>query len=130
MNKRNTALLALFTDLAVSIWSYFQLSNYSEYVKTVKPYLDSPDFQLQIYQVLVQSLTFSLLLFLIFHLAIYWQYNKSKKWAILYVRVYTLLAALLSIILVFSQVWAGIIPLLIYSWLFLCAKKAVQELKG
>lgn len=124
MNKRQLALLCFLTDLGLSIWSYFKVSNYEEYVKISKPYLSSPDFQLQIYQVMLQSLTFSLFLFLSFHLVVYYLYTKNKKWAEKYVRFYTLLASISGLLMMASSMWVGVFPLVIYAYIFIHVKKA------
>lgn len=129
MSKKQTALLAFFTDLGISLWSYFKLTNYDDYLKTVKPYLSSPDFQVQIYQVMLQSLTFSLMIFLGFHAVIYWQYSKGKKWAAQYVRIYSLLALISCVFLIGMQTWSGFIPLILYGQVFLLSRKVVAEFK-
>lgn len=126
MSKKQTALLAFLTDLGLSIWSYFKLTNYDEYLKAVKPYLSSPDFQIQIYQVLLQTFTFTILIFLTLHIAIYWTYTKEKKWAIKYVRIYSFLAAVSAVLMVFSGLWAGVIPLILYIVIFIQSKKTLQ----
>lgn len=118
MSKLKIASLCFLTDLGLSLWSYFKLTNYDEYLKAVRPMLASPDFQLQIYQVLLQSLTFSIILFLSFHLVVYYLFAKEKKWAMKYVRFYSLLAALSCLVMVATQIWAGIIPMLIYGYVF------------
>jgi len=128
MNKRQTALLCFLTDVGLSLWSYFKFTNYDEYVKSVRPYLASPDFQIQLYQVLLQSLTFSILLYLGFHIVVYWLYSKGKPWAVKYVRIYSSLAALSCFMMIVSQLWAGILPLVIYSWVFVQSRKAVAEI--
>jgi membrane-bound ClpP family serine protease len=134
MNKRQLALLCFLTDLGLSIWSYFKLSNYDEYTKYVqeaKPYLDatksplaSPDFQIQLYQVLLQSLTFTLFLFLAFHLVVYYLYSRGKKWAEKYIRLYTFLAAISGLLMLATGMWIGIFPLVIYAFIFVQIKKA------
>lgn len=123
MSKRQTALLAFLADLGLSIWTYFKLTNYDEYLKAVKPYLSSPDFQIQIYQVLLQTFTFTILIFLTLHIAIYWTYIKEKKWAMKYVRAYSFLAALSAVLMVLSGLWAGLIPLILYTVVFIQSKK-------
>ncbi len=127
MNKRKTALLCFLTDLGLSLWSYFKLTNYDEYLKAIQPYNDSPDFQIQLYQVLLQTFTFTILLFLGFHIVVYWLYSKGKKWALQYVRFYACLAALSCLLMIISQLWAGILPLVIYSYVFFLSKKEIAE---
>ncbi len=126
LDKKSIALLCFLTDLSLSIWSYLKLTNYDEYLKAVKPIVDSPDFRVQIYQVLLQSLTFSLILFLAFHLVIYILLYKEKKYAIKYVRVYTALAALSCFIMIFSNMPWAVLPLFIYGLAFVSIRKMLQ----
>lgn len=118
MNKRQTALLCFLTDLGLSLWAYFQLTNYDEYVKKTNPVLTSPDFQVQIYQVLLQSFTFALMLFLGFHSVVYWLYSKEKTWAQKYVRIYSFLALSGCVLMLGFQHWGALLPLIAYAVVF------------
>lgn len=123
MSKRQIALLCFLTDLGMSLWSYFKLTNYDEYIKAVKPMLESPDFQVQIYQVLLQSLTFSLLLFLSFHIVVYYLFFKEKKWAMKYVRFYTFLASLSCLVMIATKIWGAVIPFALYAYAFVATNR-------
>lgn len=128
-DKLKIALLCFFTDLSLSVWSYFKLTNYDDYLKAVKPMVDSPDFRVQLYQVLLQSLTFSLILFLAIHLIIYLLFWKEKKYALKYVHFYTALASLSCLIMIFSNMPWAVIPLFIYGLSFLSVRKMVTVSK-
>lgn len=123
MNKRQTALLCFLTDLGLSLWGYWRLTNYDEYVKSVNPVLTSPDFQVQIYQVLLQSFTFAIMLFLSFHGVVYWLFSKEKKWARKYVRIYSFFAFISCLFLVFFGFWGGLIPSAAYALVFVKSKE-------
>lgn len=127
-DKKQIAFFCFFTDVSLSIWTYFKLTNYDEYVKAVKPMIDSPDFQVQMYQVMLQSLTFSLLLFLVFHLVIYFLFLKEKMYAIKYLRFYTAMAVLSSVIMIFSKMFIGFLPLIIYGLSFVAINKMTKAL--
>jgi len=122
-NKLHIALLCALLDIALSLWSYFKITNYDEFAKTIKTMVDSPDFQVQIYQVYIQSITFSLLLFIFAHLVIYFFFWKSKKFAIKYVRFYSFLASVSCILMIASKVYWAIIPAFLYGLCFKSAKK-------
>ena len=128
-SRKQIALLCFLSDLGLGVWSYYKTTNYEEYLKMSKevasqagPYkqvLDSPDFQVQLYQVILQSLTFSLLLFLTFHLVIYILFWKEKKYATKYLRFYTFMAALSCVIMLFYKMFIGVVPLIIYALSFM-----------
>lgn len=129
-NKTTIALLCFLTDIALSLWSYFKLTNYDEYLKEVKPLVNSPDFQVQLYQVLLQSLTFSLILFLTFHLVIYFLFWKDKKYAVKYVRFYTFMALISCILMIASKMYLAIIPAFIYGFCFTSIGKQPKSQKA
>ena len=127
-DNKQIAILCFISDLSLSLWSYFKVTNYDEYLKTVKPMVDSPDFQVQIYQVLLQSLTFSLILFLAFHFVIYILFWKEKKYAVKYVHFYTFMAALSCLIMLFSKMFIALLPLVIYGFAFIATGKMTKIL--
>jgi hypothetical protein len=137
--RKQIAVLCFLTDVGLAIWSYLKATNYEEFLKSAKeiagsagPYkqvFDSPDFQVQIYQVLLQSLTFSLLLFLAFHLVIYVMFWKEKTYAQKYLRFYTFMAALSCVIMLAYKMFIGIIPLAIYALSFSAIGKLPKTLE-
>ena len=115
---KQIAFFCFIADLAITIWSYYQIKNYDAYLKIVKPMIDSPDFQVQIYAVLLQSFLFSALLFLAIHAVIYILFIKKIKYSIKYVRFYTLLAAVSSAIMIFTGYPIAMLALIIYALAF------------
>jgi hypothetical protein len=126
--KKQIAVLCFLTDVALSVWSYYEVTNYDEFSKTMKTMVASPDLQLQIYQLLLQALTFTLLLFILFHFVIYILFWKDKKYAVKYVRMYTFMAALSCLIMIFSKMYVGIIPFFIYGLSFNQVSKMTKAL--
>lgn len=124
--RKYLALLAFMADLALSVWSYFNVADYQEYMKVIKPLISSPDFQIQIYQVLLQTLTFTLGLFLVFHLVIYILYWKEKDYATRYVYYYSFMAALSCVFMIGSQIYFAILPLIFYAFIFISTKKLIK----
>lgn len=125
--RKKLALLSFISDLSLSFWSYFSLTNYEEYLKKISPMVSSPDFQIQIYQVLLQTLTFSLSLFMVFHLVIYILYWKEKSYATKYVYYYSFMAALSCLLMLVGQIYLAIIPLILYSFIFVKTKKMIKK---
>jgi uncharacterized protein YxeA len=120
--------LCLITDVLMSVWSYFKVSNYDEFIKYIQISVDSPDFQLQLYKIFLQTLIIVLALFIILHIVIYVFYFKEKKMAQKYVRLYSAMAALSAVSLIFtSHIWLMIIPTLIYAYIFW---EVTQKLKS
>lgn len=128
MVPKHIAILCFLSDLGISIWSYNRLTNYDEYLKAAKPMISSPDLQLQVYEVLLQSFTFSLLLFLAFHFIVYILIWRQKTYAIKYIRFYCPMAILSCVLIIFSyNAFLGILPLVFY---FLSFRAAGLWLKG
>ena len=92
-SKIHIATYCFITDVILSLWSYFKLTNYDEYLKQVKSITTSPAIQLQVYQMMLQWFTVTVILFLIFHLVVYFYFWKVKVSAVKYVRFYTFTAA-------------------------------------
>lgn len=128
MKAKHIAILCFLSDIGISLWSYFRLTNYDYYLKTVKPIIGSPDLQTQLYQVLLQSFTFSLLLFLAFHLIIYILLWKEKKYALKYVRFYTFMAAISCVLMLTSfSALVVLVPLTVYVLGFINTGKILKE---
>lgn len=78
---------------------------------------------------MMQSFTFTLILFLLFHLIIYILLWKEKKYAIKYVRFYTFMAALSALLMIYPlQAYVAIIPLIIYVMSFKILGKVLKEM--
>jgi hypothetical protein len=104
MNKKLLVpILAFTTDAALSFYTYIIFTNYEQFQKYAKMTINDPDFQLEIYKVMLQSLTFILILFLFFHFIIYLFYYRGSAFAKKYVRFYLITAiASLGISMLFS----------------------------
>ncbi|MDO9184092.1 MAG: hypothetical protein Q7U04_16885 [Bacteriovorax sp.] len=126
-DRKQIAILCFLADLGIAIWSYEKIKNYDEYLKIAKPIINSPDFQVQIYAVLLQTFIFSMLLFLVFHIVIYFLYVREVKYAVKYVRFYTFMAALSAGIMIFSGAPVALIPFLIYLLSFIAVGKQIKK---
>jgi hypothetical protein len=126
-DKKQIAFYCFFTDVVIAVWSYYKATNYDEYVKAIKNVVNSPDYQVQLYQVILQTMTFSLALFLAFHLIIYFMLIKEKTYAIKYLRFYTFSAALSCVLMLFGKIFIGIIPFFIYGQAFRLLNNSLKE---
>lgn len=126
---KKIAVLCFLADIGLSLWSYFKLTNYDEYLKAAGPLIGSPDLQVQLYQVLLQTFTFTLMIFLALHLIIYILLWKKRKYAIKYVRFYSLLASLSCVLMMTSlgALWA-VVPMVIYLLSFIGLGKINKEM--
>lgn len=113
----------LLSDIGLSLWLYFKASNFNEYMKYAARITDSPDFQVQLYKVYLQSLTFGLILFVVAHLIIYTLYWKEFKAAKFYVKFYTAFSSVGCLFLAVAETPFGILPAIIYGLSFYTTAK-------
>ena len=129
-SKIHIATYCFITDVILSLWSYFKLTNYDEYLKQVKSITTSPAIQLQVYQMMLQWFTVTVILFLIFHLVVYFYFWKVKVSAVKYVRFYTFTAAVSSLFMIASGFYIGVLPVIIYGASFIATGKILKELNS
>jgi hypothetical protein len=123
-NKMHIAAILFATDMMLSVWSYFQLSNYNEFLKIAKLYTNNPEIFEQIYHILLQGFIVILLSFNCLHLFIYWLYTRHHKFVTKYMHFYTALAALSSLILMGTGNFVvGILSFCSYAFNFYAIKR-------
>lgn len=113
-SKIFSVLGCLFSDIALSLWLYYRASNYSEYEKYASTITDSPDFQLQLYQVYMQSLIFGLMLFILAHMVIYLMLWREYRPAQVYLKFYTICSSAGCLLLALTETFFALVPMLIY----------------
>ncbi len=118
LNRQQQKILAIVTcyasDLTLAAWLYFKATNFNLYSVTASQSIDSPDFQIQLYKILLQTLTFFLLVFLLAQTAVYVLAWKNFRAALLYLKLFVILAFAIFLFIAFTQSLFGILPLLIY----------------
>lgn len=118
MNRSQQKLLAMagcyLTDLTLIAWLYFRATNYGRYTDGVVSKVDSPDFQIQLYKVLLQSLTFALLLFLIAQTVVYVMAWKKVRAAYLYLKFFSVFGFVVGFVIVILSSAYALLPMLIY----------------
>ena len=120
-NKTQIAVLCFLSDVALGVWSYRKATNYDEYLKQIKIVTNSPEIQLQIYQMMLQWFTVALIAFLLFHLVIYFLFWKEKKAAVKYIRFYTLMAVVSGVLMIAASYYIAVLPTIIYGLSFVSA---------
>jgi hypothetical protein len=118
MNRSQQKILALagcyLTDLALIAWLYFRATNYGRYTGTLEGKIDSPDFQIQLYKIMLQSLTFALLLFLAAQTVVYIMAWKKMRAAYLYLKYFSVLGFVLGFLIAVTSSAYAMLPMVIY----------------
>lgn len=118
MNRTQQKILATIgcylTDITLIAWLYFRATNYGRYVKGFGDKIDSPDFQIQLYKILLQSLTFALLLFLLAQTVVYILAWKKFRAAYLYLKFFSVFGFVAAFIIVVLSSAYALLPMLIY----------------
>jgi hypothetical protein len=107
-------IFCLFSDVTLVAWLYFKATNYNRYTRLTNAMIDSPDFQFQIYRILLQSMTFALLLFLLAQVIIYILALRNFRSAYLYLKYFAVMGFAVSMYITFSASLFAIFPMLIY----------------
>lgn len=119
-NKLKIATLAMLTDIGLAYYSYKITTNYEQFQKYAKLTITDPTFRLQVYQLIVQTLVFIILLFLFFHFLIYLFFYRGNKFSKKYVRFYLITAIIsLTLTVLFSFDIYFLIGTLIYGYCFI-----------
>jgi hypothetical protein len=118
MNRSQQKILAMagcyLTDLALIAWLYFRATNYSRYTGTLEGKIDSPDFQIQLYKVVLQSLTFALLLFLAAQTVVYILAWRKFRGAYLYLKFFSVFGFVAAFFIAVTSSAYAMLPMLIY----------------
>jgi hypothetical protein len=123
MNKRNTVVLCFIGDLWFAIYSYLAFKDYDQFTKLTSPVLKDPAMQAEMFDLLMQGLIISLILFLFLHVIVFLYYVNGSKFATKYLRFYTALTMLSCLLMVFTGIYSAILPLLIYGYCFVSTRK-------
>lgn len=130
LSRKQQKVIALascyLSDLTLVAWLYFMATNYQNYGQMTKT-LDSPDFQIQLYKVVLQSLTFFLMTFALTQTAVYILAIRNFRAALLYLKFFSVLgfAAFLGITLIHSSY--AILPMFIYLFGYYVFSKLFKE---
>lgn len=109
-----TSVGCFLSDVTILAWLYWQATNYDHFGELASKVMNSPNFQVQLYKVLLQSLTFFLLLFLAAQLTVYLMAAKKFRAAYLYLKFYSVIGFAISLLIAFSNSLYALCPALFY----------------
>ena len=118
MNRSQQKILAMagcyLCDLTLVSWIYFRATNYTQYTKNISGQIDSPDFQIQLYKIILQSLTFALILFLIAQTAVYILAWRKFRSAYFYLKFFSVVGFVLGFFITVTNSAFAMLPMIIY----------------
>ena len=107
-------IFCLFSDITLVAWLYFKATNYNRYTRLSGTVIDSPDFQFQVYGILLQSLTFALLLFLVAQVITYILAWRNFRSAYLYLKFFAVFGFAIAMYIALTSSLFALLPMLIY----------------
>ncbi len=101
-------------DLTLGSWIYYRATNFTTYSENIASKIDSPDFQIQLYKIMLQSLTFALILFLIAQTAVYIMAWRKFRTAYFYLKFFSVLGFVLGFFITVTNSAFAMLPMVIY----------------
>lgn len=108
-------------------WLYFMATNYQNYGKIAAQNIDSPDFQIQLYKVMLQSLTFFLLVFTLAQTIVYILALRKFRAAYLYLKFFSVLGFACFFFITIMNSGMGLLPMVIYLFGYYVFSKLYKE---
>lgn len=131
LTKYQQKILAIvscyLSDVTLVAWVYYISTNYHYYNERIKNKVASPDFQLQFYQIMLQSLTFALLLFLVAQTLVYILGFRGLRSAYFYLKYFSVLGFAVSAFIVYSANLYAILPAVFYIFGYITFSKLFKE---
>ena len=126
--QKNLAILACYiSDVTLVAWVYYISTNYQYYNERIKGQVTSPDFQLQFYQIMLQSLTFALLLFIAAQTIVYILSFRGMRSAHFYLKYFSVLGFAVSAYIFYSANFFAIVPAAFYIFGYIIFSKLFKE---
>lgn len=119
--------LSFLSDLTLMAWLYFMATNYNNYNSIAAKSIDSPDFQIQLYKILLQSLTFFLLVFILAQTIVYALAIKNFKAAFLYLKFFSVAGFAAFFFITIMHSGFGLLPMIIYLFGYYVFSKLFKE---
>lgn len=117
------------SDLTLMAWLYFKATNFHNYGKVAASSIDSPDFQIQLYKVLLQSLTFFLLVFTVAQTFVYILAWRNFRAAYFYLKFFAVLGFSAFLLVTFTNSLFALLPAVIYVGGYYVFARSFKELK-
>lgn len=119
--------LNYLSDLTLMAWLYYMATNYNNYGEIAKKNIDSPDFQIQLYKVLLQSLTFFLLVFILSQTVVYILAARNMRAAFLYLKFFSVFGFASFFFITIIHSGFGLLPMVIYLFGYYVFSKLFKE---
>lgn len=117
-NKKQEKALAIvlffLSDITLLAWLYFKATNYNEYFKRSSTMLDSINFQVQIYALFLQTLTFFFLLFIFAQMFIYFLAWRNLRSACLYLKFFSVFGFACTLYITLFHSFFAFLPMSFY----------------
>lgn len=120
--------MCFMADITLVAWLYFKATNYNRYTKISSEVLDSPDFQYQMYGILLQSLTFALLLFVFAQLVVYILAWRQFRGAYLYLKFFAVFGFAIALYVTILNSPFALVPTIIYLFGYYIFAREFKEL--
>ena len=118
MDRSQQKILAMagcyLSDITLIAWLYFRLTQYGRYAENVGSKIDSPDFQIQLYKIMLQSLTFALMLFIIAQTVVYLMAWRKFRSAYLYLKYFSVMGVVVGLFIIIKGSAYALLPMMIY----------------
>jgi hypothetical protein len=121
-------LLCLVSDITLIAWLYFKATNYNRYTRMSGVLANSPDFQFQIYKIILQSMTFALLLFLLAQVIVYILAWKNFRAAYLYLKFFAVFGFTIALYITIENSLFALLPMVIYLFGYYIFARSFKEL--
>lgn len=102
------------SDMTLVAWAYYQATNYQNFNVLAKNAINSPDFQIQLYKVILQSLTFFLFLFILAQSAVYIMAIKKMRAAYLYLKFFAVVGFAFTLLITITHSFYALMPACFY----------------
>lgn len=131
LNKSQQKIFAIIScylsDVTLVAWVYYFSTNYQYYNESIKHKVSSPDFQLQFYQIMLQSLTFALLLFIAAQTLVYILGFRGFRSAYFYLKYFSVLGFAVSFFIIYTASLYAILPAIFYIFGYITFSKLFKE---
>jgi hypothetical protein len=115
------------SDLTLVTWIYFHMTKLSNFNSVISKATESPDFQVQLYKVFLQSLTFFLLLFFTFQTFIYICSFKNFRSVYYYLKFFSIFAFAVYFFIAILYSGFALLPMCLYILGYYFYSKKITE---
>lgn len=131
LQKKLFALIICFiSDATIFSWLYFKASHYGNFSDFTSPYVTSPNYQLELYTIFLQSFTFLLLLAFFTQAIVYVLALRNIKASYFYLKFYCVFAFAITVVIAFKSSVFALVPGVFYLYGYYIFAFNYSELKA